>query len=248
MSWLHQQKNKHKRQMPAEQKLNPELALQVQIPRYKIGLTTILKDIQFELASGQILAILGPNGAGKTTILKCIAGTIPKQGNCLIFGSDKKTPDIKRQIGYLGHETFLYEKLSAQENLEFFSGLYGANISIETLLNSFSLSAEAHQRVESFSRGMKQRLALARTIIADPRLLLLDEPFTGLDMEASRLLEATISERKARSAIVLTTHELQRAYQIADYFLVLKNGKQIFFGSRNEVPVEIEEFYRSLTA
>jgi heme exporter protein A len=234
--------------MPAEQKLNPDLALQVQIPRYKIGIRTILKDIQFELASGQILAILGPNGAGKTTILKCIAGTIPKQGTCLIYGSDKKTPDIKRQIGYLGHETFLYEKLSAQENLEFFSGLYGANTSIPALLDSFSLSAAAHQLVESFSRGMKQRLALARTILANPRLLLLDEPFTGLDLEASRLLESTISERKSKSAIVLTTHELQRAYQIADCFLVVKNGKQIFFGSRNEVTVEIEEFYRSLTA
>ncbi|MCI0445099.1 heme ABC exporter ATP-binding protein CcmA [bacterium] len=234
--------------MPAEQKLNPDLALRVQIPRYKIGITTILKDIQFELASGQILAILGPNGAGKTTILKCIAGTIPKQGTCMIFGSDKKTPDIKRQIGYLGHETFLYQKLSARENLEFFSGLYGMNSSIENLLDSFSLSAAANQLVESFSRGMKQRLALARTILADPRLLLLDEPFTGLDMEASRLLESTISQRKAKSAIVLTTHELQRAYQIADYFLVVKNGKQIFFGSRNEIPNEIEEFYRSLTA
>lgn len=234
--------------MPAEQKLNPDPALQVQIPRYKIGITTILKDIHFELASGKILAILGPNGAGKTTILKCIAGTIPKQGTCQIFGSDKKTPDIKRQIGYLGHETFLYGKLTAQENLEFFCGLYGVNTSVAALLHSFSLSAAAHQLVESFSRGMKQRLALARTILADPRLLLLDEPFTGLDLEASRLLESTISERKSKSAIVLTTHELQRAYQIADYFLVVKNGKQIFFGSRDQVPVEIEEFYRSLTA
>lgn len=234
--------------MPAEQKLNPDLALQVQIPRYKIGITTILKDIQFELASGHILALLGPNGAGKTTILKCIAGTVPRQGTCTIFGSDKKTPEIKKQIGYLGHETFLYEKLSAQENLEFFSGLYGANASIEKLLDSFSLSAASHQLVESFSRGMKQRLALARTILADPRLLLLDEPFTGLDMDASRLLESTISERKSKSAIVLTTHELQRAYQIADYFLVLKNGRQIFFGPRDEITVEIEEFYRSLTA
>jgi len=234
--------------MPAEQKLNPDPALKVQIPRYKIGIRTILKDIHFELATGKILAILGPNGAGKTTILKCIAGTIPKQGSCVIFGSDKKTPDIKRQIGYLGHETFLYEKLSAQENLEFFSGLYGVNTSVAALLDSFSLSAAAHQLVESFSRGMKQRLALARTILANPGLLLLDEPFTGLDLEASRLLESTISERRSKSAIVFTTHELQRAYQIADYFLVVKNGKQIFFGSRNEVPVEIEEFYRSLTA
>lgn len=234
--------------MPAEQKLNPDLALQVQIPRYKIGIRTILKDIQFKVAAGQILAILGPNGAGKSTILKCIAGTIPKQGTCQIFGSDKKTPEVKKQIGYLGHETFLYEKLSAQENLEFFAGLYGADTSIQALLDSFSLSAVAHQLVESFSRGMKQRLALARAILADPRLLLLDEPFTGLDLEASRLLESTISERKSKSAIVLTTHELQRAYKIADHFLVVKNGRQIFWGSRNEVPIEIEDFYRSLTA
>jgi len=234
--------------MPAQQKFGPDLALQVHLPRYKIGLTTILKDIQFELKSGEVLAILGPNGAGKSTILKCIAGTIPIQGSCMIFGSGKRTPDVKRLIGYLGHETFLYEKLSAQENLEFFAGLYGANTSIEKLLKTFSLLDASHQLVESYSRGMKQRLALARAMLADPRLLLLDEPFTGLDMDASGLLKSNILEQKGKTAIVLTTHELHRAYEIADRFLILKNGRQIFWGSRNEIPERIEEFYRSLMA
>ena len=148
----------------------------------------------------------------------------------------------------LGHETFLYDKLTARENLEFFAELYGSTVSVDSLLSSFQLEDVKNQLVQAFSRGMKQRLALTRAMLASPELLLLDEPFTGLDINASVLLEAIVNEQRNKKAIVLTTHELHRAYEIADRFLILKNGRQIFSGDRSEISSGIEEFYRKLTA
>jgi heme ABC exporter ATP-binding subunit CcmA len=234
--------------MPTQQNYAPDLALQIEFPRFKIGLTTILRNIQFELKRGEVLAILGPNGAGKSTILKLIAGLLKVDGKCVILGSEKRDPSIKKQIGYLGHETFLYEKLTARENLEFFAELYGVSPSIDSLLESFQLRDAQNQLVQAFSRGMKQRLALTRALLASPQLLLLDEPFTGLDMDATLLLEKIVTEQKQVRSIILTTHELQRAYEIADHFLILKNGKQIFSGRRSEIVPEIEAFYRTVTA
>jgi heme exporter protein A len=234
--------------MQTQQNYAPDLALQIEFQRFKIGLTTILRDIHFELKRGEVLAILGPNGAGKSTILKLIAGLYKLDGKCVILGSEKRTPDTKKQIGYLGHETFLYDKLTARENLEFFAELYGSPVSVDSLLTSFQLNDVKNQLVQAFSRGMKQRLALTRAMLASPELLLLDEPFTGLDINASVLLEAIVAEQKNKTAIVLTTHELHRAYEIADRFLILKNGRQIFSGQRSEISPGIEEFYRKLTA
>jgi heme exporter protein A len=234
--------------MPTQQSYAPELALQVEFQRFKIGLTTILRDIHFELKHGQILAILGPNGAGKSTLLKLIAGLHHKaDGKCVILGSEKRDPSIKKQIGYLGHETFLYDKLSVRENLEFFARLYEVSPNIDSLISAFQLEDFQHLLVQALSRGTKQRLALTRAMIASPQLLLLDEPFTGLDMNATLLLEANVAEQRNKTSIVLTTHELQRAYEIADNFLILKNGRQIFFGHRSEIAPGIEEFYRNLT-
>ncbi|HSE39839.1 MAG TPA: heme ABC exporter ATP-binding protein CcmA [Acidobacteriota bacterium] len=234
--------------MQTQQNFAPDLALQIEFQRFKIGLTTILRDIHFELKRGEVLAILGPNGAGKSTILKLIAGLFKVEGKCIILGSEKRTEATRRQIGYLGHETFLYDKLTARENLEFFAELYGSRVSIDSLLSSFQLEDVKNQLVQAFSRGMKQRLALTRAMLASPELLLLDEPFTGLDINASVLLEAIVTEQRNKTAIVLTTHELPRAYEIADRFLILKNGKQIFSGDRSEISSGIEEFYRKLTA
>ncbi len=234
--------------MQTQQNYTPELALQLEFQRYKIGLTTILRDIHFELKRGEVLAILGPNGAGKSTILKLIAGLLKVDGKCIILGSGKREASIKKQIGYLGHETFLYDKLTARENLEFFAELYDASPSIDSLLASFQLQEAQHQLVQTFSRGMKQRLALTRAMLATPQLLLLDEPFTGLDIDATLLLEDIVAQQKKICSIILTTHELHRAYEIADKFLILKNGRQIFYGSRSEIAPEIEEFYRKVIA
>jgi heme exporter protein A len=228
--------------------LVPETVLRVSNLQYRIGLTSILKNIQLVLRQGEVLALLGPNGAGKSTLLKCLAGLVPHTGSKELFGTvDRHDQEVKRRIGYLGHESFLYMKLSATENLLFYAGLYGKGIDPGAMLADFHLAAARDQLVETFSRGMKQRLSLARALLPDPQLLLLDEPFTGLDQQAGELLEAKIRDLKGRITLILTTHELERAYEMADRFLILRNGRQTFFGPREEITGGIRDFYREKT-
>ena len=230
-------------------KSDPELALQVKNLQYKIGFTSILKDVSFELRAGEIMALLGPNGAGKSTLLKCLAGLLPHYGEKLIFGQQpKKNYELRRKIGYLGHETFLYQKLTATENLQFYSNLYGVPCDTDATLKEYNLFEARNQFVETFSRGMKQRLALARTLISNPKLLLLDEPFTGLDQQACRMLEDRILELKGKVAVVAATHELDRAQILSDRFCILKNGRLLFLGALQEMNAQLPDFYRVKTA
>lgn len=223
----------------------PDVILAVRNLSCKIGAGLILKNIQFDLKEGQTLAVLGPNGAGKSSLLKCIAGLLHCSGQAEILGGDlRSNPDLKRQVGYLAHETFLYQKLTARENLLFFAQLYRLSVDVHSTLSEYSLSDVADQMVETFSRGMKQRLALARTLQHDPRLLLLDEPFTGLDQEATQLLLNKLQELKGRGAtIVFTTHELERAEKMSESSLILKNGRQVFFGPNEGIEGTLRELY-----
>lgn len=223
----------------------PDVILAVRNLSCKIGAGLILKNIQFDLAPGQNLAVLGPNGAGKSSLLKCIAGLLHCSGQAEILGGNlRSNPELKKQVGYLAHETFLYQKLTARENLRFFAELYGQSLDVSSTLNEYSLWDVADQMVETFSRGMKQRLALARTLLNDPKLLLLDEPFTGLDQEATKLLLDKLQDFKRRGAtIVFTTHELERAEQMSDYSLILKNGRQTFFGPNEGRQSTLRELY-----
>jgi heme exporter protein A len=228
--------------------LDPDTALSVQNLTHKVGLHSILKNVQFELKRGEVLALLGPNGAGKSTLLKCLAGLLPYSGEKQVFGSKiEKNYGIRAKIGYLGHETFLYMKLSARENLKFYSTLYNIHPDIDSVLREYILSDFSEQLAETFSRGMKQRLALARALLPNPHLLLLDEPFTGLDQQSSELLLSKIMDLKGEVAFVLATHELERAYEMADKFLILKNGRQAFFGGKEEINMDIHNFYQSVT-
>lgn len=226
-------------------KSGPDVILAVRNLSCKIGAGLILKNIQFELAQRQTLAVLGPNGAGKSSLLKCIAGLLHCSGPAEILGGNLRSNlELKKQVGYLAHETFLYQKLTARENLMFFAELYHRSIDVSATLNKYSLLDVADQMVETFSRGMKQRLALARTLLNDPKLLLLDEPFTGLDQEAMKLLLTTLQDFKSDGAtIVFTTHELERAEQISDYSLILKNGRQVFFGPNAGLQGTLRELY-----
>ena len=229
--------------------LDPEPALRIQDLQYKIGLATILRKLQFHLMPGEVLALLGPNGAGKSTLLKCLAGLLPYAGTREVFGiSNRKDERIRRRLGYLGHESFLYSKLSARENLLFYSRLFGLSIDTDAILQEYHLTFAGEQLVETFSRGMKQRLALARALLNQPQLLLMDEPFTGLDQEAGELLDSRIRALKGKVAIIMATHELERAESISDRFLILKNGKQVFFGSALEIKQSLSDFYRKVTS
>ncbi len=227
----------------------PELALRVENLQFKTGLISVLKNIKFDLTGGEAVALLGPNGSGKSTLLKCLAGLLPHTGKIEVFGTaSRKDPFRKRKLGYLGHETFLYSKLSAKENLAFYSELYGIDKDLDAVLEEYRLPAASEQLVETFSRGMKQRLALARTLLPSPELLLLDEPFTGLDQQGSRWLEEKILEQKGTVTIVMATHELERASEIADKVIILKGGRQMFFGAIAEMDSGIHDFYRLRTS
>lgn len=181
----------------------------------KIGLRTILKDITLTVKAGELVVITGPNGAGKTTLLRILAGMTP-QTSGQIHWEDRvfsaKETDLLRQVGLLGHKSMVYDSLTAFENLKFFSKLYGlkgSKIRIGEMLRWVGLYSCKHERVENFSRGMQQRLALARMLIHAPVLLLYDEPFTGLDAEGQRLLTSTLKAMQAEGRMqILITHNL----------------------------------------
>jgi heme exporter protein A len=226
----------------------PDPALVIQDLNFKTGFSTILRKIAFTLSSGEAMLLIGPNGAGKSTLLKCIAGILPHRGEKKIFGvNPNKNYEIRKRIGYLGHETFLYLKFTARENLRFYSDLYGADADIDSILAEYQLSNFSEQMVETYSRGMKQKLALARCLLHHPDLVLLDEPFTGLDQQAAEALRNRIRQMKGKCTMVIAMHELEQGYDLCDRILLLKGGTQAFFGSKEEVKENIRDFYAAKT-
>ncbi|MGH7814286.1 MAG: heme ABC exporter ATP-binding protein CcmA [Candidatus Binataceae bacterium] len=173
------------------------------------GQTPVLREIDFELMPGRGAFVIGANGAGKSTLLRVIAGlTTPTSGAALVFGQDTRrlTARYRRRIGMLAHESFLYPNLTARENLEFYASLYGLPdppASAEAWLDRAGLAPFAGVRVRAFSRGMEQRLAAARAMIADPLLLLLDEPFAALDYEGAGAMAGLIRAALERGASVI---------------------------------------------
>ena len=226
----------------------PEPALSVEDLNFKTGYISILRNIHFQLLPGEILLIIGPNGAGKSTLLKCLAGLFPHQGKTEIFGhSLKKNYELRRKVGYLGHESFLYMKFSARENLSFYADLYGVPVNIAATLSEYQLMEFGEQLVETFSRGMKQKLSLARALLHNPDLVFLDEPFTGLDQQATMMLSEKILQLRNKTTTVLTTHELEQGFELCDRILILKSGHQVFFGRKEEISGDIRQFYNKMT-
>ncbi|WP_261176223.1 ABC transporter ATP-binding protein [Anaerobacillus sp. CMMVII] len=180
------------------------------------------------------MAILGPNGAGKSTILKIIAGLIKAtDGEIKIDGMDfkKDSYEMKQKIGFLAHNSFLYDHLTPLENLKFFGKLYGVK-DVETkakqLVDEVGLGFFIHDPIRSFSRGMLQRIAIARAIIHDPEILLFDEPHTGLDQQAIKILNQVILKMKANgSTVIMVTHDFQQAVETCDRVLIFRNGKLV---------------------
>ncbi len=178
----------------------------------KIGNRIIISDVNLKVNSGDLLVITGPNGAGKTTLLRLIAGLIRKSNGEVLLDDKSYIPsisDLSRQIGYLGHRPMIYTGLTAYENLSFFGKMYQIENKsrIESLLSKVGLYLYRHHLVDTFSRGMMQRLGLARTLLHDPTLILYDEPFTGLDPEGQGLFRTTVRELQEAGKIqILTTH------------------------------------------
>jgi heme ABC exporter ATP-binding subunit CcmA len=196
------------------------------------GPKPVLRGVDLKLERGGRLALLGPNGAGKTTLLRVLATlTRPDGGQARVAGHDvvRDAAALRRLVGYVGHQPHLYEELTARENLLFFARMYGlldGEGRARALIERFGLGARANDRVRTFSRGQLQRLALARGILHEPAVLLLDEPETGLDEDASQLLGALLEERVRRGqTTLLTTHSLERSLALADGVAILARGR-----------------------
>ncbi|MGB7623174.1 MAG: heme ABC exporter ATP-binding protein CcmA [Terriglobia bacterium] len=199
------------------------------------GHSTALDQVTCSVQPGEVVALFGRNGAGKTTLLKILALLMrPTGGEYQLRGEPaRRQPDRTRaQIGFISHSTYLYADLTALENLKFFGALYDlSNLGdrIRGALEDVKLWDRRNERVRGFSRGMQQRLSLARTFLHDPSLLLLDEPYTGLDPIASDLLDRLIERhQKEGRTVILTTHNLDLRLRVVSHVLVLEKGNVVF--------------------
>jgi ABC-type multidrug transport system ATPase subunit len=216
------------------------------------GRRRAVSHITFEAARGTVLGLLGPNGAGKSTMLALLATLLRPSSGRIRYGShDAVThgPALRGSIGVLGHDLFLYPELTAQENLEFFAGLYRvadpAAAAAEGLRQA-GLSDRASDPVSSFSRGMRQRVALERALIHQPRLLLLDEPFTGLDDASGAALSARLHAlRKEGAIIIVATHDLDLAEGLLDRAVFLRDGRM---ADQVDRPQGLRGMYRDIMA
>ena len=194
-----------------------------------------LQDVDLELEKGKSIAIFGDNGAGKTTLIKIISTLMnPTSGKIFVNDLDLTSDGdkIRKSLGLVSHSLFLYSELNAIENLRYFGRLYGVgdlDDRITNLLGKFGLLPRMYDSVRTFSRGMLQRLALARAVIHKPDFLLLDEPFTGLDRSASQLLMNYLEEHKAGGGTsLMVTHDLQRGFESADQLAILSEGRMVW--------------------
>lgn len=196
-----------------------------------------VKKVNFSVEQGEIFGLLGPNGAGKTTTIKMISTLLePSSGKVLVNGFDtvKEPRKVRQSLGtVLAGERSIYWKMTARENLEYFGALYGmsrerAKVRAQQLLERLELSKRADELVESYSTGMKQRVALGKALMADPAILLLDEPTVGLDPQAARRLREIILELKAEGrTILLTTHYMEEADALCDRIAIVDQGEII---------------------
>jgi ABC-type multidrug transport system ATPase subunit len=196
------------------------------------GRRKALSHVSFECHSGEIVGLLGPNGAGKSTLLSILATLLAPSTGRVEYGTVTTAAAgaaLRARLGMLGHDLYLYPELTARENLLFFARLYGLPDpvrAVETGLEHAALTSRADDQVNGFSRGMRQRLALERALLHRPRLLLLDEPFTGLDQASSAALSARLKGLRDQGCIIiLATHDLEVADQVVSHTLFLRGGR-----------------------
>jgi heme exporter protein A len=202
-----------------------------------------LRDIQLSIEPGSTVALLGRNGAGKTTLLRIIAGlSKASEGSVRMQGSSVREQSTRRRIGVLGHGISLYDELSATENLILFAKLYGLDDPEKKALAWLERTGLDRVRdglVREFSRGMRQRLAVARAFMHEPEVLLLDEPFTALDDRAIAVLQSLLADvHAAGRTIVLSTHQLREALELATHVALIQRGQLAFTGERTQQMVD----------
>ncbi|MGM8216112.1 ATP-binding cassette domain-containing protein [Bacillaceae bacterium W0354] len=209
---------------------------------------TALKHVSFSVEKGEIVGLLGENGAGKTTLLRAIATLItPNEGYITVDGYDtvQNPNNIKKKIGVLfGGETGLYERLTARENLEYFATLYGLSkhetkVRIDELAKMFGMKDFLNRKVSGFSKGMRQKLAISRTVIHDPEIILFDEPTTGLDITASNVFRQLIHQLKQQGkTIVFSSHIMEEVSMLCDSVAMIHKGELVYHGALNDLYVE----------
>jgi ABC-2 type transport system ATP-binding protein len=224
----------------------------------------VVEALDLRVRAGEFYALLGPNGAGKTTTLKMVVGLLqPDAGSISIMGTDALADPVaaKRVIAWISDEPMIYDKLTPIEYLAFVAGLWGIDGDVaekraNDLLGWLDLGAHAHERCEGFSKGMRQKVALAGALVHDPSVIILDEPLTGLDAASARQVKAVLRERVAAGGtVIMTTHILEVAERMADRIGIIAGGRLIAEGTLDELrgqtgkrTVTLEDAFLSLVA
>lgn len=210
-------------------------------------------DVSLELPAGAFLSIFGPNGAGKTTLLRMLSTLArPTSGRAHIAGIDlKEHPDEAREvIGLISHQPMLYPDLSAEENLLLYARLYGvvdAQARVLELLEAVGLKHRRLDPVRTFSRGMTQRVSIARALVHDPAVVFLDEPYSGLDPHAVEIFDSLIAEVRGDRTFVMVSHDLRKGFEMCTHALVLAKGRVVTFDERANIDFDgFEALYRKI--
>ena len=225
--------------------------IQVRDLRKDFGYLQALSGVSFDLNKGEFLTIFGPNGAGKTTLIKVLAGlTRPTSGSAHIDGFDvlESNAELRSQIGVISHTTCLYPDLTAVENLLFYAKLYGLDDPekrADESIREAGLQLRRHDPVRTYSRGMQQRMAIARATLHDPSVLFLDEPFTGLDLRATNALKDHLHDlHTGKRTIIMTTHDMSCGLELCDRVAIQNKGRFLLLESINCIDQEnFETFY-----
>ena len=218
----------------------------------EFGPIRAVDEVSFSLGPGQLMTVFGPNGAGKTTLLRILSGGLrPSAGDVFLRGVKLRTgdPEWHRKIGVLSHQSFLYGHLTLEENLRFFGRLFGLrdlSVRIPERLKQVGLAGRAKSPARTLSRGMRQRLALARTLLHDPDFVLLDEPYTGLDAHAAAVLRQVLASLKdGHRPIILVPHNISQGLELADRVAIQVRGRFVFLKDRSEIDARVfERSYR----
>lgn len=222
----------------------------------RFGLKTVLRGVDFEVQPGEFVALLGPNGAGKTTFLRILASlSRPSLGEVKVAGYSlpHHAAQVRARLGVVSHLPLLYGELTAEENLRFYARMYNVpnyESRITEVLKMVDLDHRRKDLVRTFSRGMQQRLAIGRAVIHDPDVILFDEPYTGLDQDASAMLDDVLRSVAAKGrTVVMTSHDLARAEELATRFDILSRGVIAATASRIELSnSNLLDFYRQSLA
>ncbi len=219
-----------------------ELAIVARGVRKSFGNFEVLRNVNLEIKKGEFFTLFGPNGAGKTTLVKILSTlTKPSSGVLEIngFNAKKRADDVRRSIGFISHDPYLYDNLNAYENIKFFLSMYGIACSEEravSLIGQVGLENRRYDLVRTFSRGMKQRLAVARAMVNNPSVLLLDEPYAGLDHHGAEVFRGMLERLKYEGkTILMTTHRIEEGIELSNRVGILANGRIIYDAANDKI-------------